>query len=51
MPGFYHVTAGGVVTFLGEMDHVTRRLVPVPEPARWLQFASGLALLHRTRNN
>ncbi len=45
MPGFYHISADGVVTFLGEMDHVTKGLVPVPEPAHWLQFASGLALL------
>lgn len=44
-PGFYHITAGGVVTFLGAMDHVTKGLVPVPEPVGWLQLASGITLL------
>lgn len=49
MPGFYHISAAGVVAFLGDMDHVTKGLVPVPEPVRWLQFASGLALLSLLR--
>jgi hypothetical protein len=48
-PAFYHITTGGAVTFLGEMDHVTKGLVPVPEPARWIQCASGLALLSLLR--
>jgi hypothetical protein len=48
-PAFYHITTGGAVTFLGEMDHVTKGLVPVPEHARWIQCASGLALLSLLR--
>jgi hypothetical protein len=45
LPGFYHVSAGGIVTFLGDMDHVTKGLVPVPEPVRWIQLVSGITLL------
>jgi len=48
-PGFYHISAAGVVTFLGAMDHVTKGLVPVPEPVGWLQLASGFALLSALR--
>jgi hypothetical protein len=34
MPSFYHISVAGVVTFLGEMDHVTKGLVPLPETGR-----------------
>jgi hypothetical protein len=32
------------VIFLGETDHLTKGLVPVPDPVRVLPFASGRAL-------
>jgi hypothetical protein len=35
MPGFFRITPGGVVTFLGNMDHVSKGLVladPTPTP-------------------
>jgi hypothetical protein len=33
MPRFFCITTGGAVTFLGDMDHVTKGLVPVqPQP-------------------
>jgi hypothetical protein len=31
-PGFFHITTGGVVTFLGNMDHVSKGLVLALEP-------------------
>jgi hypothetical protein len=31
------------------MDHVTKGLVPVPEPVGWLQLASGITLLSLLR--
>jgi hypothetical protein len=32
MPRFYRITTGGAVTFLGDMDHVSRGMVPVGGP-------------------
>ena len=32
MPGFFHITTGGAVTFLGNMDHVSKGLVLALEP-------------------
>ena len=56
MPGFFRITTGGAVTFLGDMDHVSRGLVPVPEPGVIPQLVAGgvvLAFLdkHRMRKN
>jgi hypothetical protein len=31
-PGFFRITTGGAVTFLGNMDHVSKGLVPLLEP-------------------
>jgi hypothetical protein len=56
MPGFFRITTSGAVTFLGDMDHVSKGLVPVPEPGVMLQLVvggAGLAFLskHRMRKN
>ncbi len=52
MPGFVRITTGGAVTFLGNMDHVSKGLVPVPEPGVILQLVAGgigLAFLNKRR--
>lgn len=52
MPRFFRITSGGVVTFLGNMDHVSKGLVPIlPPPVPVLSgpasaaLAVGLALI------
>jgi hypothetical protein len=45
MPGFLEITTGGVVTFVGDMDHVAKGLVRLPEPARVLQLLVGVGFL------
>lgn len=48
-PGLFRITAGGVSTFLGSMDHVSKGLVYLPEPALAPQLLAGIALLGTVR--
>lgn len=48
-PGLFRITAGGVSTFLGSMDHVSKGLVYLPEPALAPQLLAGIALLWAVR--
>jgi len=49
MPRFYRITTGGVVTYLGDMDHVAKGLAPVAPPLPTLSLPMlgllGAALL------
>jgi hypothetical protein len=48
-PGLFRITAGGVSTFLGSMDHVSKGLVYLPEPALAPQLLAGIAFLWAVR--
>ena len=47
-PGFLHITTGGVVTFVGNMDHVSKGLVKLPEPEQMFQLLVGVGFLGAT---
>jgi hypothetical protein len=48
-PGLFSITAGGVSTFIGSMDHVSKGLVYLPEPALAPQLLAGTAFLWAIR--
>jgi hypothetical protein len=48
-PGLFSITAGGVSTFLGTIDHVSKGLVYLPEPALAPQLLAGIAFLWAVR--
>jgi hypothetical protein len=48
-PGLFSITAGGGVTFLGDMDHVSKGLVLLPEPALAAQLLTGIGFLWAIR--
>jgi len=48
MPGLLHITTNGVVTFIGDLDHVAKGLVKMPEPSQLAQLLVGFALLGAT---
>ena len=47
--GFFRITTGGVVTYLGDMDHVAKGLVAVPEPGAALLLGAGWLLIFGRR--
>jgi len=51
MPGLLHITTGGVVTFVGDLDHVVKgiTLYELPEPAQVLQLLVGVGFLVAAR--
>jgi hypothetical protein len=48
-PGLFSITTGGVSTFIGSMDHVSKGLVYLPEPALAPQLLAGIAFLWAVR--
>jgi hypothetical protein len=46
-PGFLHITTGRVVTFVGNLNHVSKGLTPyqLPEPSGWMMLVAGAAFL------
>ncbi len=46
---FFRITTGGVVTYLGDMDHVAKGLVAVPEPGAALLLGAGWLLIFGRR--